>query len=135
MGISTDDSGMGLSAFHRGVYQVRTGADAGGGSSGGGGGGTTDASLSAHISASDPHPQYIKVSQKGAPNGVAALGADGLLPLANLPPAIASDAALAASLAAHVDPLTDPHPQYITAAKLAAALAGQRGRSYFISQI
>lgn len=128
MGISTDNSGMGLGTIHRGVYQVHTDGS-------GGGGGTTDASLSAHISASDPHPQYIKVSQKGAPNGVATLGADNLVPLANLPPAIAADAALAASLAAHVDPLTDPHPQYITAAKLAAALAGQRGRSYFISQI
>ena len=58
-----------------------TGGGGGDGSSGGGGGSSGDAALSAHISASDPHPQYI------------------------------------------------------TAAKLAAALAGQRGRSYFISQI
>jgi hypothetical protein len=62
-------------------------------------------------------------------------GDDGLVPLTRLPPDIATDAELAASLAAHVDPLTDPHRQYITAAKLAAALAGRRGRTYFISQI
>jgi len=130
MGISTDDSGMGLSAFHRGVYQVRTGADAGGGSSGGGGGSSGDAALSAHISASDPHPQYIKVSQKGAPNGVATLGENGQLLPTQLPPVIASG-----TLAAHVDPGGNPHPQYIKADDLAAALAGQRSRSYFISQI
>ena len=62
-------------------------------------------------------------------------GDDGLVPLTQLPPAIATDAELAAALAAHVDPLTDPHRQYITDGELAAALAGQRGRSYFISQI
>ena len=98
---------------------------------GGGGGSSGDAALSAHISASDPHPQYITVGQKGAPNGVATLGEDGLLRPTQLPPDIA-----AGTLAAHVDPGGDPHPQYITAAKLAAALAGQlRCRSYFISQI
>ena len=113
MGISTDNSGMGLGTIHRGAYQVHTD-----GSGGGSGGGTTDASLSAHISASDPHPQYIKVSQKDAPNGVATLGEDGLLRPTQLPPVIA-----AGTLAAHVDPGGDPHPQYITAAELAAALS------------
>lgn len=107
-----------------------TGGGGGDGSSGGGGGSSGDAALSAHISASDPHPQYIKVSQKGVPNGVATLGEDGLLQPAQLPPVIG-----AVTLAAHVDPSGDPHPQYITTAELAAALAGQRGRSYFISQI
>ena len=62
-------------------------------------------------------------------------GDDGLVPLTQLPPAIATDAELAAALAAHVDPLTDPHRQYVTAGELAVALAGQRSRSYFISQI
>ena len=62
-------------------------------------------------------------------------GDDGLVPLTRLPPAIVTDAELAAALAAHADPLTDPHRQYITASQLAVALAGQRGRSYFISQI
>lgn len=107
-----------------------TGGGGGDGSSGGGGGSSGDAALSAHISASDPHRQYIKVSQKGAPNGVATLGEDGLLQPTQLPPVIA-----AGTLAAHVDPGGDPHRQYIKADDLAAALAGQRGRSYFISQI
>ena len=86
--------------------------------------------VAAHEAKTDPHGQYIKVSQKGMANGVATLGDDGLMPLTQLPPAIA-----AGTLAAHVDPDGDPHRQYITAAKLAAALAGQRCRSYFISQI
>lgn len=107
-----------------------TGGGGGDGSSGGGGGSSGDAALSAHISASDPHRQYIKVGQKGAPNGVATLGEDGLLQPTQLPPVIA-----AGTLAAHVDPGGDPHRQYIKADDLAAALAGQRGRSYFISQI
>ena len=111
------------------VVQV-TGGGGGDGSSGGGGGSSGDAALSAHISASDPHRQYINVSQKGAPNGVATLGEDGLLQPTQLPPVIA-----AGTLAAHVDPGGDPHRQYIKADDLAAALAGQRGRSYFISQI
>jgi phage-related tail fiber protein len=91
--------------------------------------------VAAHEAKTDPHGQYIKTNQRGAANGVAPLGADNLVPLAHLPPAIATDAELAASLAAHVDPLTDPHPQYITADELAAALAGRRGRSYFIGQL
>ena len=68
MGISTDNSGMGLSAFHRGVYQVHTDG------SGSGGSGTTDAALAAHISASDPHPQsqYITAA-KLADYGITAL--------------------------------------------------------------
>lgn len=91
--------------------------------------------VAAHEAKADPHGQYIKTSQRGVANGVTPLGADNLVPLAHLPPAIATDAELAASLAAHVDPLTDPHPQYITADELAAALAGRRGRSYFIGQL
>ena len=97
---------------------------------GGDGGSSGDAALSAHISDSDPHRQYIKVDQKGAPNGVATLGEDGLLQPTQLPPVIT-----AGTMAAHVDPGGDPHRQYIKADDLAAALAGQRGRSYFISQI
>lgn len=91
--------------------------------------------VAAHEAKADPHAQYIKTSQRGIANGVAPLGVDNLVPLANLPPAIATDAELAASLAAHVDPLTDPHPQYITAAELATALAGRRGHTYFIAQL
>lgn len=101
--------------------------------------------VAAHEAKADPHPQYqtqaegdaryIPLSQRGTANGVATLGGDGLVPLAQLPPAIATDAELAASLAAHVDPGGDPHPQYINAAELAAAFAGQRGRSYFYGQL
>jgi phage-related tail fiber protein len=83
--------------------------------------------VAAHVAAVDPHPQYMKAAQRGAANGVAPLGADNLVPLANLPPAIATDAELAASLSAHVDPLTDPHPQYMTSLEtmtvISAALA------------
>lgn len=91
--------------------------------------------VAAHEAKAEPHDQYINVSQKGMPNGVATLGDDGLVPLTQLPPAIATDAELAAALAAHVDPLTDPHRQYITAGELAVALAGRRGRTYFIGQL
>ena len=78
--------------------------------------------MNAHLAAADPHPQYLKTAQRGAANGVAPLGADNLVPLANLPPAIATDAELAASLSAHVDPLTDPHSQYMTKAEASAAI-------------
>lgn len=113
--------------------------------------------VAAHEAKADPHAQYIKAIQKGVANGVATLGGDGLVPLSQLPPAIATDAELAASLAAHVsagDPhpqyltpaegdaaiaahaaAADPHPQYINAAELAAAFAGRRARSFFIGQI
>ena len=40
------------------------------------------------------------------------------------------DAAIATHAAA-----ADPHPQYINAVELAAAFAGQRGRSYFYGQL
>jgi phage-related tail fiber protein len=88
--------------------------------------------VAAHVAAVDPHPQYIKTAQRGAANGVAPLGADNLVPLANLPPAIATDAELAASLAAHVDPLADPHTQYATTAELEAAT--DPAKNYFMSQ-
>lgn len=91
--------------------------------------------VAAHEAKANPHEQYIRTVEKGVPTGVTPLGADGLVPLAFLPPAIATDAELAASLSAHVDPLADPHPQYITAAELAAALAGRRARTFFIAQI
>ena len=76
--------------------------------------------VAAHEAKADPHPQYIKASQKGVANGVATLGGDGLVPLSQLPPAIATDAELAASLSAHVS-APDPHPQYLTAAEGDAA--------------
>lgn len=68
--------------------------------------------VAAHEAKPNPHPQYILQSQKGVANGVATLGGDGLVPLAQLPPAIATDDELAASLAAHVGD-GDPHPQYL----------------------
>lgn len=73
--------------------------------------------VAAHELKPNPHPQYLKVSQRGIVNGVASLDATGLVPIAQLPPAIATDAELAASLAAHVDPALDPHPQYLTETK------------------
>lgn len=76
--------------------------------------------VAAHEAKADPHSQYMKTSQRGAAGGVAPLGNDNLVPLANLPPAIATDAELAASLSAHVDPGTDPHPQYLTQSDLDA---------------
>lgn len=92
--------------------------------------------VAAHEARADPHPgQYIKTSQRGAANGVAPLGADNLVPLANLPPAIATDAELAASLAAHVDPQAHPHQQYITADDLAAALRDGRARRHYFANL
>lgn len=77
--------------------------------------------VASHEIKADPHAgQYITTGQRGAANGVAPLGADNLVPLANLPPAIATDAELAASLAAHVDPAGHPHLQYITQSDLDA---------------
>lgn len=67
--------------------------------------------VAAHEAKANPHNQYIRTITRGAANGVAPLGADGLVPLANLPPAIATDE------------------------ELAAAFAGQRGRNYFFGQL
>jgi phage-related tail fiber protein len=78
--------------------------------------------VAAHEAKADPHAQYIKTSQKGVANGVATLGGDGLVPLSQLPPAIATDAELAASLSAHVG-AGDPHPQYLTPSEGDAAIA------------
>lgn len=85
--------------------------------------------VAAHEAKANPHAQYIPLAQKAAANGVAPLGADGLVPIANLPPAIATDAELAASLAAHVAPETNPHPQYVTATDLDGH--GRARRHYF----
>lgn len=43
--------------------------------------------VAAHEGASDPHAGYQKESEKGAANGYASLGADGLVPSAQLPAA------------------------------------------------
>lgn len=77
--------------------------------------------VAAHEAKPDPHPQYIKAVQKGVANGVATLGGDGLVPLSQLPPAIATDTELAASLSGHVG-AADPHPQYLTAAEGGTAI-------------
>ncbi len=82
-----------------------------------------DNGIAAHEGKANPHGQYIRTVEKGEVAGVAPLGLDRLVPVAFLPPAIATDAELAASLSAHVDPNGDPHPQYVTADELAAALA------------
>jgi len=42
-------------------------------------------SVATHVGESDPHTQYQKESEKGAANGYASLGADGLVPSAQLP--------------------------------------------------
>lgn len=91
--------------------------------------------VAAHEAKAEAHAQYIKTSQKGAANGVAPLGADNMVPLANLPPAIATDAELAASLSAHVDPAEDPHPQYATAAAVAALLLDGRARRHYFANL
>lgn len=98
--------------------------------------------IGSHEAKPDPHPQYlthaegddrfVPLAQRAAAGGVATLGADGLVPLSQLPPAIASDAELAASLAAHVTE-PDPHPQYLTAAELQSVLRQQRARRHFFA--
>lgn len=80
--------------------------------------------VAAHEAKPDPHPQYltepdgdgryIKLEERGAAGGVAPL-VNNLVPVENLPPAIATDAELAASLAAHVSPESHPHTQYLRA--------------------
>ena len=101
--------------------------------------------VAAHEAKADPHPQYqtqaegdaryVPLSQRGAASGVATLGGDGLVPLAQLPPAIATDAELAASLAAHVDTSGDPHPQYVTQAELDAQMLEGRARRYYFANL
>lgn len=96
---------------------------------------TVDNAIAAHKAEADPHPgRFVPLAQRAAANGVATLGADGLVPLSQLPPAIATDEELATSLAAHVDPLTDPHPQYMTQAEFDAAIAGMAARTYYRAQ-
>lgn len=103
--------------------------------------------IAVHEAKPDPHPQYlthpegderyIPSLQRGAAGGVAPLGDDNLVPLANLPPAIATDAELAASLSAHVDPASDPHPQYLTQpdGDDRYVQLGRRASRYFFNQI
>lgn len=101
--------------------------------------------IAAHEAKADPHAQYqtqaegdgryVPLSQRGAAGGVATLGGDGLVPLTQLPPAIATDAELAASLAAHVDPMIDPHPQYITQAELDAQMLNGRARRHYFANL
>lgn len=100
----------------------------------------------AHEAKPDPHPQYltepdgdgryIKTAEKGAAAGVAPL-VGGLVPFEHLPPAIASDAELAASLAAHVDPENHPHAQYLRQPEGDARYVrqGQRAARFFFNQI
>jgi hypothetical protein len=45
------------------------------------------AAIGAHEAAADPHAGYQKEGEKGAANGYASLGADGIVPSAQLPPA------------------------------------------------
>jgi phage-related tail fiber protein len=87
--------------------------------------------IAAHEAKTDPHPQYLRKAQRGVADGVASLDGDGLVPLSQLPPAIATDIELAASLSAHVNPTQDPHTQYLTAARMQALLRGARAQRYF----
>lgn len=48
------------------------------------------AEVATHAAAGDPHTGYQRESEKGAANGYAPLGADGLVPAANLPPSSGS---------------------------------------------
>ncbi|MBS1186674.1 MAG: Phage-related tail fiber protein-like protein [Burkholderiaceae bacterium] len=89
--------------------------------------------ITAHEAKADPHPQYIEVAEKAAASGVAPLDENRRVPLEHLPPAIATDEELAASLYAHVDPATDPHPQYLTKTR-GDELYGQT-ISYFMGQL
>ncbi|MET0264708.1 MAG: phage tail protein [Duganella sp.] len=88
--------------------------------------------IAAHEDREDPHTQYLKAAQKGARNGLATLGSDGLVPLAQLPPAIATDADLAAALAAHTN-ADDPHPQYLNNARAANAAATNWAEQFFMA--
>ncbi len=46
---------------------------------------TLTESVATHVGVADPHTQYQKESEKGSANGYASLGADGLVPSAQLP--------------------------------------------------
>ncbi len=77
--------------------------------------------IAAHEAKANPHPQYILESKRGADNGVASLDGDGLVPLSQIPPSLATDTELSTAISAHLA-APDPHPQYATDADLAAAV-------------
>ncbi|MDE2388897.1 MAG: phage tail protein [Betaproteobacteria bacterium] len=72
-----------------------------------------------HEAKANPHPQYILQTKRGAVNGVASLDGSGLVPMSQMPPALATDVELAAAIAAHLA-AADPHAQYAADADLAA---------------
>lgn len=109
--------------------------------------------VAAHEAKSSPHPQYILESKRGAANGVASLDPGGLVPLSQLPSALATDTEVSAAISAHLaasNPhpeyatdadlaahvaASDPHPQYATDADLAAAINGQSKKRLFSREI
>lgn len=85
--------------------------------------GTAAAAVAAHVALPDPHPQYTTAAEAAALAPVQSVnGQTGAVTLDAIDVGADSAGTAAAAVAAHVA-LADPHPQYTTAAELAAALA------------
>ncbi len=89
--------------------------------------------MTAHTAAADPHAQYIKTSQKGAVNGIATLGGDGLVPPSQLPQHLtpAEGVAVAVAAVAAHEAASDPHQQYMTQPEVEAQMLAGRALRYF----
>jgi len=64
--------------------------------------------LTAHLSAADPHAQYLLDTQRGVANGVAPLDGSGVVPDIRLPASIARDSEAQGYVTTHVN-ANDPH--------------------------
>lgn len=53
--------------------------------------GAAAGAMSSHVGATDPHPQYARVAEKGSAGGLATLGSDGKVPTGQLPTLNASN--------------------------------------------
>lgn len=89
--------------------------------------GTADAAVAAHIAAADPHPQYTTEAEAAAAAPVQSVNmktGDVVLDASDVgaDPAGSASSAVSAHVAA-----PNPHPQYATAAEVAAAITAQKG--------
>lgn len=100
--------------------------------------GTLEGAFDAHEAAADPHVQYQKESEKGQANGYAPLDAQGLLPVAHVPPltvneifTVDSEAEMLALIAERGDMAirTDNDTTMVLAAEPAAVLANWKAVS------
>jgi hypothetical protein len=78
-----------------------------------------DGAVATHAGASDPHTGYQKESEKGSANGYASLDGSGLVPDAQIPAAVARDSEVTSAVSDH-EGAANPHPTYETSAEAQA---------------